>query len=341
MYFKINNYKLNCKTHKIMNKKLIILLTFFYSFIILFTSCGPNNIEDQVQQLVESNDAEERTEIAYSLADSLDTKASKLLLDFHSISKPKKYLVIDALEEMLKRYSEKTDIKLDKCVSFITDPNPQHTISNINKISFILNGLMIKNSSTIFQKSLAKSINNHGKIGIEEIVKKWNENKSSKELLYAISLYPDQTIEYLSEKMIDDKDAIQLLARIGEPVVNVMKQKMRNSNQSIRFAAGDVLVEMLKYHPNAISNLTSAIDKNGVRTIARNYPFYIRLGQPGSETILLKALRQNFSTSMCVDYLNCGSKMLENGATNIARINGYKVTSSFMGHSGPRWGSGN
>ena len=51
---------------------------------------------------------EERTEIAYSLADSLDTKASKLLLDFHSTTKSKKYLVIDALEEMLKRYSEIT-----------------------------------------------------------------------------------------------------------------------------------------------------------------------------------------------------------------------------------------
>ena len=48
-----------------MNKKLILLLTFFYSFIILFTSCGPNNIEDQVQQLIGSNDVEERTEIAY------------------------------------------------------------------------------------------------------------------------------------------------------------------------------------------------------------------------------------------------------------------------------------
>jgi hypothetical protein len=324
-----------------MNKKKLITISFIYSIILIFSSCGPNNIEDQVQQLIESNDTKERTEIAYSLADSLDTKASKLLLDFHSTTKSKKYLVINALEEMLKRYSEITSTHLDKCISSITDPDPQHSISNKEKISFIVNGLMIKSSSTIFQQSLAKSINNHGKYGIEEIIKKWNKNKSSKELFYAISLYPDQTIEYLSEKMVDDKDAIQLLARIGEPVVNIMKQKMRNSNQSIRFAAGDVLVEMLKYHPDAITNLTSAIDKNGVRTIARNYPFYIRLGQPGSETILLKALRQNFSTSMCVDYLNCGSKMLENGATNIARINGYKVTSGFMGHSGPRWGSGN
>jgi hypothetical protein len=316
------------------------LFFFIFCSTLFFSSCGPNNIEEQVQKLIESNDIEERRDIAYAIADSLDTKASKLLLDFHSSSNSKKYLANNALENMLERYSETTNNQLDKCISFITDPNPQHSISAKGKISFIVNGLMIKNSSSIFQKSLAKSIKKHGKSGIKEIIKKWNNNKSSKELLYAISLYPEQAIEYLSEKIVDDKDAIQLLARIGEPAVNTMKQKMRNTNQSVRFAAGDVLVEMLKYHPNAIMSLTSAIDKNGVRTIARNYPFYIRLGQPGSEKILLKALRQNFSTSMCVDYLNCGSKMLEDGATNIARINGYNVTSRIgEGYSGPRWGS--
>ena len=311
-----------------------------FSATIFFSSCSPINIEQQVQQLIESNDIEKRRDIAYALADSLDTKASKLLLDFHSSSNSKKYFANNALENMLERYSESTNKQLDKCISFITDPNPQHSISAKEKISFIVNGLMIKNSSTIFQKSLAKSVKKHGKSGIKEIIKKWNDNKSSKELLYAISLYPDQAIEYLSGKIVDDKDAVQLLARIGEPAVSTMKQKMRNTSQSVRFAAGDVLAEMLKYHPNAITSLTSAIDKNGVRTIARNYPFYIRLGQPGSETILLKALRQNFSTTMCVDYLNCGSKMLEDGATNIARINGYNVTTSFnKGYSGPRWGS--
>ena len=319
--------------------KLKLFISIF-SVIIFFSSCSPINIEQQVQQLVESNDIDKRKDIAYALADSLDTKASKLLLDLHSTSNSKKYLAKNALENMLERYSKSTNKNLDKYISFITDPNPQHSISDKEKIYFIVDGLMIKNSSTSFQKSLAKSVKKHGSSGIKEVIKKWNQNKSSKELLYAISLYPEQAIKYLSKKIVDDKDAVQLLARIGEPAVSTMKQKMRNTRQSVRFAAGDVLVEMLKYHPNAITSLTSAIDENGVRTIARNYPFYIRLGQPGSETILLKALRQNFSTTMCVDYLNCGSKMLEDGATNIARVNGYNVTTNFNKvHSGPRWGS--
>ena len=317
-------------------------LLFFsiFSVIIFFSSCSPINIEQQVQQLIESNDIDKRKDIAYALADSLTIKASKLLLDFHSTSKSNKYLAKNALENMLERYSESTNKNVGICISFITDPNPQHSISDKEKIYFIVNGLMIKNSSSSFQKSLAKSIKKHGSSGIKEIIKQWNQNKSSKELLYAISLYPEQAIKYLSEKIVYDKDAIQLLARIGEPAVSIIKQKMRSTRQSVRFAAGDVLVEMLKYHPSAITSLTSAIDENGVRTIARNYPFYIRLGQPGSEIILLKALRQNFSTTMCVDYLNCGSRMLDDGATNIARVNGYNVTTSFnKGHSGPRWGS--
>jgi len=43
---------------------------------------------------------------------------------------------------------------------------------------------------------------------------------------------------------------------------------------------------------------------------------------------------------MCVDYLNCGSKTIEDGATKIAKDNGYTVTSGFGSHSGPIWGSG-
>ena len=143
-----------------------------FSATIFFSSCSPINIEQQVQQLIEANDIKKRRDIAYALADSLDTKASKLLLDFHSSGNSKKYFANNALENMLERYSESTNKQLDKCISFITDPNPQHSISAKEKISFIVNGLMIKNSSTIFQKSLAKSVKKHGKSGIKEIIKK-------------------------------------------------------------------------------------------------------------------------------------------------------------------------
>ena len=43
---------------------------------------------------------------------------------------------------------------------------------------------------------------------------------------------------------------------------------------------------------------------------------------------------------MCVDYLNCGNKTIEDRATQIAKDNGYIVTPGFGSHSGPIWGSG-
>lgn len=40
---------------------------------------------------------------------------------------------------------------------------------------------------------------------------------------------------------------------------------------------------------------------------------------------------------MGVDYLNCGNKTLEDGATKIAKDNGYIVNPGFGNHSAPIW----
>ena len=326
----------------------------YYSFflILILTSCGSNNIEDQVDEIIRTSEKEEINEIAYSLADSLDVKASKLLIDLH----PKQTIKPDgtndfiaiaterrvrwALQGIISRYSGIKDSKREICLSYITDPNIDHNLSNDEKIEFILYGLNLNNTDKEFQTVLANSALKHGSDAMLKLIEEWKGNKSSKELLNAINIFDQKVLNHLSNLIEDDKNAIELLARIGQPAISIMKRKMRSNKQSIRFAAGDVLVKMIEYHPNALTSLTSAINKNGVRTIARNYPFYIRLGQSGSEEILLKALRYNFSTTMCVDYLNCGSKTIEDRATKIAKDNGYIVTPGFGSHSGPIWGSG-
>jgi hypothetical protein len=326
----------------------------YYSFflILILTSCGSNNIEDQVDEIIRTSEKEEINEIAYSLADSLDVKASKLLIDLH----PKQTIKPDgtndfiaiaterrvrwALQGIISRYSGIKDSKREICLSYITDPNIDHNLSNDEKIEFILYGLNLNNTDKEFQTVLANSALKHGSDAMLKLIEEWKGDKSSKELLNAINIFDQKVLNHLSNLIEDDKNAIELLARIGQPAISIMKRKMRSNKQSIRFAAGDVLVKMIEYHPNALTSLTSAINKNGVRTIARNYPFYIRLGQSGSEEILLKALRYNFSTTMCVDYLNCGSKTIEDRATKIAKDNGYIVTPGFGSHSGPIWGSG-
>lgn len=326
----------------------------YYSFflILILTSCGSNNIENQVDEIIRTSEKEEINEIAYSLADSLDVKASKLLIDLH----PKQTIKPDgttdfiaiaterrvrwALQGIISRYSGIKNSKREICLSYITDPNIDHNLSNDEKIEFILYGLNLNNTDKEFQTVLANSALKHGSDAMLKLIEEWKGNKSSKKLLNAINIFDQKVLNHLSNLIEDDKNAIELLARIGQPAISIMKRKMRSNKQSIRFAAGDVLVKMIEYHPNALTSLTSAINKNGVRTIARNYPFYIRLGQSGSEEILLKALRYNFSTTMCVDYLNCGSKTIEDRATQIAKDNGYIVTPGFGSHSGPIWGSG-
>ena len=44
-------------------------------------------------------------------------------------------------------------------------------------------------------------------------------SKKSEGLLYAITFFKDDAINYLSDRITKDKDAIELLARIGEPVL--------------------------------------------------------------------------------------------------------------------------
>ena len=325
---------------------------FSFFLILLLTSCGSNNIEDQVDEIIRTSEKEEINEIAYSLADSLDVKASKLLIDLH----PKQTIKPDgttdfiaiaterrvrwALQGIMSRYSGIKNSKREICLSYITDPNIDHNLSNDEKIEFILYGLNLNNTDKEFQTVLANSALKHGSDAMLKLIEEWKGNKSSKELLNAINFFDQKVLNHLSTLIEDDKNAIDLLARMGEPAISMLKRMMRSKKQSVRFAAGDVLVKMIEYHPDALTSLTSAINKNGVRTIAKNYPFYVRLGQSGSEQILLKALRYNFNITMCVDYLNCGSKTIEDGATKIAKDNGYTVTSGFGSHSGPIWGSG-
>ena len=147
-------------------------------------------------------------------------------------------------------------------------------------------------------------------------------------------------LNYLIEDIFDSS-AKTLLARIGDPIVAKMKKLMKNKDQSIRFAAGEVLVKMLEYYPESLESLTSAIDSESTRIIAINYPFYIKLGQKGTEKLLLKSLDRHLTTSMLNDYLNCGNSEIELEAKSIGKKHGYWISTSPGFHYGPKWGSGN
>ena len=327
----------------IINPRLFITII----SLICLISCEPNTIDKQVDEIITTTNDFDITKIAYSLADSLDTKPSKLLIALYPqqinnrVNRNLERNVKFALRGIISRYSEISDPKIEKCLSYITDPNPLHALSNNNKLDLIIYGLDLPGTNDKFKTILVNSALKHNDTGMLKLIEQWKQDRNSETMLNAIKLFDQKVLLHLSDQIVNDDSSIELLARIGEPAISTMKRKMRSNEQSIRFAAGDVLVKMIEYHPNALTTLTSAINKNGIKTIARNYPFYVRLGQSGSEQILLKALRYNFTTTMCVDYLNCGSKTIEDGATKIAKANGYIVTPGFGNHSGPIWGNGN
>jgi len=309
----------------------------------LFSACGPKTVEQQVEKLIKSENRDERQSISYSLADSLSIHPAELLIGLHSNP-----LSIEALQDMLTRYSEiiatrptETEKAL-ACVRFITEPNPQNQDTlNEHKIELVLHGLQIADINANFKETLIKAANLHGNIAMLKLIEAWYSDEKSNSVLDAIKSFQNDAVLYLVNRIETDTIAVDLLARFGQPVVNTMIAKMKDKEQSVRFAAGDVLVQMLKYDPDAVIRLTSAIDDGGVKMIAKNYPFYIRLGQVGTEKLLLKALDFHFDKEMCVDYLNCGNNELESGASGIAARHGYWVTSSIGSHGGPKWGSGN
>lgn len=316
---------------------LLILVSFF------FTACGPKTMEEQVEKIMKSENVEERQSISYSLADSLSIRPAELFMGLHSNP-----IAVEALQNMLNRYSgllvsQPNDTrKALECIRVITEPSSK-TEEDINqlKIELIIHASQIDNLNDKYEETLIKAAIQHGNIAMNKIIDAWYDNRRSNSLLNTIKSFDKEAILLLVNRIETDTIAVDLLARFGQPVVNTMLEKMKDENQSVRFAAGDVLVQMQKYDPEAINILTSAIDEGGTKIIAKNYPFYIRLGQYRTEKLLLKALDIYFNQEMCVDYLNCGNTELESGASDIAAKHGYWVMPSIGSHGGPKWGSGN
>jgi hypothetical protein len=210
------------------------------------------------------------------------------------------------------------------------------TLSTNRRIEAIVVGLK-KSEDEVIRSKLIEEIRKLGQEAMIALIKDWNYSRN-KNILHAIVSLGNNAINYLGNQLGDNADAEELLAQIGKPAVATLKSKMKNSKQTVRFAAADALVKMTKYNPSAIKDL---IDNSNLNIIAQNYPFYIRLGQQGTEDLLLKTLSKYFSKNMCLDYLNCGNSRIGNGATEIARRHGYDVYSSVGSNYGPKWGQGN
>lgn len=248
----------------------------------------------------------------------------------------------DNISELLYH---KEMISINALKKIITYNIQSKNISTDLKKQSILCGLKTIENDENFQSFLINSAKKFGNNMMIKLINDWYIDQSEG-LFKAIISFGNNAIPYLIKQLGENetKKVEDLLAHIGQPAVNSLMVKMKHKDQNVRFAAADALVKMSKYHPNAVRNLTNAFDNQSnqsISIIAKNYPFYIRMGLSGTEGLLIKALDNYFSYGMCIDYLNCGNGQIEEGAKIIANKNGYHVFKSPGSHYGPRWGGGN
>lgn len=128
------------------------------------------------------------------------------------------------------------------------------------------------------------------------------------------------------------------LANIDDPsVIDPLVTALADSEREVR--------ETTAYHLNrmdarTLSPLLEAIPTGDVQTVAKAYLFYLVRGEPGSEAVLVEALRVYGTEEMCVDYLNSGHEPLEQAAKKWAQDNGYLISGLPSFDAPPRWSSG-
>lgn len=319
------------------SKTKVILFFVTISLFSLF-SCRSKTIEEKVEDLIKSENSEERKNLATELADSLSVKPLELLFGVYYNPDVK-----ESIQIMYDRYiflASENNKKAFELIDLITLPNKIISLDVEERIGFILYGIKSGSNSSLLTNHLANNLKRYGDIPIFYLVEEWKKSRLPI-FLDIIKSYKMQAVNYLIEKLGDDKDVNELLGYMGELSFDKLKEKMKDKDQQIRFGAADALVYMYKYHPEIVKSLIDVLENDNTRLIAKNYPFYIRMGLQGTEDLLLKVLDKHFTEQMCLDYLNCGNKYIEERSKSIAEKKGYVVYSLIGEHYGPKWGEGN
>jgi hypothetical protein len=287
---------------------------------------------DFVFQLIKNLPEHKKIKSVYSGLYAIGSEViqDSLLSVFYSFNK----------QELINVLNDPYLVSLRSFQKIISNEIKQPNIKVDEKINLIVNGLGRPGSDDSFQLMLIDDAKKIGKPALLSLISEWDRTKSDN-ILRAITAFNNNAIQYLTSMLGEDSSVEELLAKIGQPAVVSLISKMKDSKQEVRFAAADALVKMYKYNPSAIASLTDAFANQSISAIAKNYPFYIRMGLSGTEELLLKALNTHFTKSMGEDYINCGNSRIEENAKNISANKGYGVYTLPGTHSGPRWGGGN
>lgn len=132
-------------------------------------------------------------------------------------------------------------------------------------------------------------------------------------------------------------DACDALEVLGVSTVEPLIAVLGDGDGLIRKWAAGLLAETKD--ERAVEPMLAALGAGDLEVVAGAYRFFIGVGEPGTEEVLIRALNQYGTEEMAEAFLNCGNAVLKEAATTWAKEHGYIIVDSGSGNF-PRWGSG-
>ena len=131
------------------------------------------------------------------------------------------------------------------------------------------------------------------------------------------------------------EETVMALGKIKDGrAVQTLINSLNDEYPDVREEAVKALIEI---GIPAIESLNQAIKENNLRVVADAYYFFIDIGEPDSETVLIEALQKYGTKRMAIDFINCGNTQLKEAAYKWAESHDYKIKEGIDLSKGPKW----
>ena len=167
----------------------------------------------------------------------------------------------------------------------------------------------------------------------------WEVRLAAEDALVSIGSYSTEPlIQVLKEEKtcFPKRRAARALEQIKDPCATegLMKAAAEDADCCVRRFAARALGEIGS--PEAAKFLDQAMRKKNMDVVSGAYQYYVRKGEPGTEEILLEAMKYcSYDRKMVSDLARCRNDKLSQAATEVAKKHGYPIPADW---AGPIWG---
>jgi hypothetical protein len=114
--------------------------------------------------------------------------------------------------------------------------------------------------------------------------------------------------------LIDSDWAEDALLGMGKPAVSALVGVLNSHDGNMAWGAARVLASMYRTKPELVEGLMAALEEENLKSLARNFTFYLTIGKAGTENVLIRALNAHGTSRMCLEFYTCGNATLEAAA---------------------------